>query len=184
MNHPHATSAWQAKSCIVLSSRNGSRRRRRSIPSSLAMTIFAFTAAPTCWPPMRRPRPSWPGVEVLGPEDVGVEPTIAAAAVSGGPAAAADFERLLVELLEAGGHREEDGLYLCLHCGMAGEAEDDPEGRGRRDFAACSPTGRSSPRSTGTRAHRPHVGRGRRARAVSHLPARRSLRDRQRPPAC
>ena len=69
-------------------------------------------------------------MEVFGPEDVEVEPTIAAAAVSGGPVAAADFERLLVELLEAAhGHRDVDGLYLCFHGAMAGEAEDDPEGR-------------------------------------------------------
>ena len=59
-----------------------------------------------------------------------VVPTMAAHAVSGGPIAAADLNRLLDDM-EAF-VREAlpvDAAYFCLHGAMAGEDEDDPEGR-------------------------------------------------------
>jgi microcystin degradation protein MlrC len=59
-----------------------------------------------------------------------IVPTLAAAAVSGGPIGRADLQRLLSELLarvDAAG--DVDGAYVCLHGAMAGETEDDPEGK-------------------------------------------------------
>ena len=57
-------------------------------------------------------------------------PTLAAAAVSGGPIGSEDLERLLGELLDGvQQHRDVDAAYICLHGAMAGEAEGDPEGR-------------------------------------------------------
>ncbi|HVX62990.1 MAG TPA: M81 family metallopeptidase [Pirellulales bacterium] len=68
-------------------------------------------------------------------EGVEVAPTVAASAVSGGPIAAADLDRLLSELTEsATRHRDVDGVFLCLHGAMAGESEDDPEGRLLTEF--------------------------------------------------
>ena len=59
-----------------------------------------------------------------------VVPAMAAASVSGGHIRKADLDRLLDEMLNA--IREAgpvDGACLCFHGAMAGESEDDPEGR-------------------------------------------------------
>lgn len=64
--------------------------------------------------------------------DGGIEvvPTVAAAAVSGGPIAAADLDRLLSEITTRVRQSSDvDGAYVCLHGAMAGESEPDPEGR-------------------------------------------------------
>lgn len=65
-------------------------------------------------------------------EAVGIEiaPTFYAAAVSGGPIERRDLDRLLNELIESVKRsREVDAAYVCLHGAMAGEEEEDPEGR-------------------------------------------------------
>ncbi len=68
-------------------------------------------------------------LEVFEEASVDVVPTLAATAVSGGPIAQVDLDRLIHDLLEATDqHRDVDGLYLCLHGAMAGEQEGDPEG--------------------------------------------------------
>ena len=57
-------------------------------------------------------------------------PTMAADAVSGGPVATADLDRLLEEFVGSVRHNHEvDGAYICFHGAMAGEQEGDPEGR-------------------------------------------------------
>ncbi len=59
-----------------------------------------------------------------------IVPTIAADAVSGGPIATPDLDRLLTEIEDA--VREQapvDAAYICLHGAMAGDDEGDPEGR-------------------------------------------------------
>ncbi len=62
--------------------------------------------------------------------DIEVVPTIAADAVSGGPIATADLDRLLSEIETAAKDCVPvDAAYLCLHGAMAGEDEGDPEGR-------------------------------------------------------
>lgn len=59
-----------------------------------------------------------------------IVPTMAAAAVSGGPIITADLDRLLGELVDAIARQGQvDGAYLCFHGAMAGEEEGDPEGR-------------------------------------------------------
>lgn len=59
-----------------------------------------------------------------------VVPTIAADAVSGGPIATNDLDRLLAEIEDAARScAPVDAAYLCLHGAMAGEEEGDPEGR-------------------------------------------------------
>lgn len=61
---------------------------------------------------------------------VEIVPTVAAAAVSGGPIAQSDLDRLIDELLASvRKHRAVDAAYICLHGAMAGEQDDDPEGR-------------------------------------------------------
>lgn len=59
-----------------------------------------------------------------------IVPTMAAAAVSGGPITTASLDRLISEFIEsiktAGAC---DAVCLCLHGAMAGETEGDPEGR-------------------------------------------------------
>jgi len=59
-----------------------------------------------------------------------ITPTMAAASVSGGRIRSADLDRLLNKLVktirDAG---PVDGACLCFHGAMAGESEDDPEGR-------------------------------------------------------
>ena len=76
-------------------------------------------------------------------EGIEIVPTLAAAAVSGGPVACDDLDRLLRELLErVQAHRDVDAAYVCLHGAMAGEAEDDPEGRlltAMRDLLGSKP---------------------------------------------
>jgi microcystin degradation protein MlrC len=59
-----------------------------------------------------------------------VAPTMAAAAVSGGPIADVDLQRLLKEFIEALVNLREpiDGACLCFHGAMAGQTEGDPEG--------------------------------------------------------
>ena len=62
----------------------------------------------------------------------GVElvPAMAAAAVSGGPIGEEDLNRLLNEIIDlTKDNLPLDGAYLCLHGAMAGESENDPEGR-------------------------------------------------------
>ena len=69
-------------------------------------------------------------MQVLEPEGIEIVPTLAAAAVSGGPVVDADLERLLTECVTAAkGCGDLDGVYVCLHGAMAGVSEDDPEGR-------------------------------------------------------
>ena len=69
-------------------------------------------------------------MQVLEPEGIEIVPTLAAAAVSGGPIADADLDRLLTECVTAAqGCPDLDGAYICLHGAMAGESEGDPEGR-------------------------------------------------------
>lgn len=76
-------------------------------------------------------------------ENVELVPTLAAAAVSGGPIARDDLDRLLGELLDrVRTHCDVDAAYVCLHGAMAGEAEDDPEGRllaAMRDLLGSKP---------------------------------------------
>lgn len=69
-------------------------------------------------------------LDIFSGEGVQVVPTVAAAAVSGGPMSDPDWQRLLGELTHAArAQRDLDGAYVCLHGAMAAEAEDDPEGR-------------------------------------------------------
>ncbi len=112
-------------------------------------------------------------------EGVEVAPTVAASAVSGGPIAAADLDRLLSELVQsAARHRDVDRRLRLLARGD-GRRE---RGRSGRSIADGIPqhfwpaSDRCLARSA-CGAHRSHVGSGRSARAVSHLPARRPLRD-------
>ena len=72
-------------------------------------------------------------LELFAESNVRVVPTMAAAAVSGGPIAETALARLIDEFLaevDAAAARETqiDGLYICLHGAMAGEREVDPEG--------------------------------------------------------
>ena len=64
---------------------------------------------------------------------VEIVPTFAADAVSGGPVATPDLDRLLAMMLEAIGAAVAlgavDGIYICFHGAMAGEEEGDPEGK-------------------------------------------------------
>lgn len=63
-------------------------------------------------------------------DDVEVVPTYSASAGTGGPVTTADLDRLIAELLErVEGESNIDAVYLSLHGAMAGESEDDPEGR-------------------------------------------------------
>lgn len=70
-------------------------------------------------------------MEILAADGrVEIVPTFAADAVSGGPVATPDLDRLLAMMVDAirqGG--AVDGLYICFHGAMAGEEEGDPEGR-------------------------------------------------------
>lgn len=70
-------------------------------------------------------------MEVLAADGrIELVPTFAAAAVSGGPVATPDLERLLAMMVDAIRQAEAiDGIYICLHGAMAGEEEGDPEGR-------------------------------------------------------
>jgi microcystin degradation protein MlrC len=69
-------------------------------------------------------------MDIFEQHDVEVVPTLAASAVSGGRIVSEDLDRLLNELIESiQSHSIVDGFYLALHGAMAGEAEDDPEGR-------------------------------------------------------
>jgi len=57
-------------------------------------------------------------------------PTFAAWSISGGPVRNADLDRLIDELLASiREHADVDGAYIVFHGAMAGEDEDDPEGR-------------------------------------------------------
>lgn len=59
-----------------------------------------------------------------------IVPTMAADAVSGGPIASEDLDRLLSEIEEAvRDNSVVDAAYICLHGAMAGQDEGDPEGR-------------------------------------------------------
>jgi microcystin degradation protein MlrC len=59
-----------------------------------------------------------------------IVPTMAADAVSGGPIATGDLDRLLSEIEQAVRENSEvDAAYICLHGAMAGQDEGDPEGR-------------------------------------------------------
>ena len=63
-------------------------------------------------------------------DDIELVPSYAARAGTGGPVATADLERLISELLEAVETEDHiDAVYLSLHGAMAGESEDDPEGK-------------------------------------------------------
>ena len=60
-------------------------------------------------------------------------PTMSAASVSGGAIPTDDLNRLIGDLTasieKAAAETEIDAVYMCLHGAMAGETEDDPEGR-------------------------------------------------------
>lgn len=57
-------------------------------------------------------------------------PVMSAAAVSGGPIGEEDLNHLLDEIIQLTRESPKvDAAYLCLHGAMAGEAENDPEGR-------------------------------------------------------
>lgn len=59
-----------------------------------------------------------------------IVPTMAADAVSGGPIATKDLDRLLSEIEDAVCNNSNvDAAYICLHGAMAGQDEGDPEGR-------------------------------------------------------
>lgn len=61
---------------------------------------------------------------------VEIVPTFAADAVSGGPVATPDLDRLLAMMVDAIRQIDAvDGLYICFHGAMAGEEEGDPEGK-------------------------------------------------------
>ena len=61
---------------------------------------------------------------------VQVVPAMAVAAVSGGPVGTADLDRLIGELRDSVRKAGTvDAVCLCFHGAMAGETEDDPEGR-------------------------------------------------------
>lgn len=64
-------------------------------------------------------------------DQIEIIPTIAAAAISGGPVAHGDLERLLGEIVDdIRRHRDRvDAAFFALHGAMTGETEDDPEGR-------------------------------------------------------
>ncbi len=63
-------------------------------------------------------------------DDVEIVPTYTAHSGTGGPVTTADLDRLISELLErVESESNIDGVYLALHGAMAGESEDDPEGR-------------------------------------------------------
>jgi microcystin degradation protein MlrC len=62
-------------------------------------------------------------------ENIEVVPTLAAAAVSGGPVEKGDWARLRDELLgQLRRHADADAALLCLHGAMAAQEEEDPEG--------------------------------------------------------
>ena len=59
-----------------------------------------------------------------------IVPTMAADAVSGGPIATRDLDRLLSEIEDSVCNNSNvDAAYICLHGAMAGQDEGDPEGR-------------------------------------------------------
>ena len=63
-------------------------------------------------------------------DDIKVVPTYSASSGTGGPVATADLDRLIGELLErVEGESNIDAVYLSIHGAMAGETEEDPEGR-------------------------------------------------------
>ncbi|MDP6042500.1 MAG: M81 family metallopeptidase [Candidatus Latescibacteria bacterium] len=70
-------------------------------------------------------------VEVLDERsDIEIVPTYAAWTGTGGPVSTADLDRMIAELLETVENESNiDGVCLALHGAMAGESEDDPEGR-------------------------------------------------------
>ncbi len=75
-------------------------------------------------------------IEVFEARDsVEIVPTMAAAAVSGGPIRTQDLDRLLDEFVDSASRQPNiDGAYLCFHGAMAGEEEGDPEGRVLREI--------------------------------------------------
>jgi len=69
-------------------------------------------------------------LQVLQAADAEIISGLAVSAVSGGRIGTDDLDRLLSDLLQSfRGHDDIDAVYLCLHGAMAGESEDDPEGR-------------------------------------------------------
>jgi microcystin degradation protein MlrC len=65
-----------------------------------------------------------------GRDDLEIVPTYTAHSGTGGPVTTADLDRLISELLErVESESNIDAVYLALHGAMAGESEDDPEGR-------------------------------------------------------
>jgi microcystin degradation protein MlrC len=90
-------------------------RRGEEIPATLAHTRTEFGGA----------------LAVLAEAgEIEILPAWAGWAISGGPVAPPDLERLLTELTDAiRAQSRIDGVLLVLHGAMAGEQEDDPEGR-------------------------------------------------------
>lgn len=116
----------------------------RILIAELKQETATFNPAPTLYDDFRVTRgenvlSTYQGTktEVAGVMDVltqagGFElvPTLAAASVSGGCIPTADLDRLLDELVESvRAVHPVDGACLCFHGAMAGETEDDPEGR-------------------------------------------------------
>ena len=117
---------------------------RRILIAELKQETATFNPAPTVYEDFRIAiggdmLESYRGTktEVAGVIDVlnddgrfEIIPTMAAASVSGGYISSADLERLLNEMMDAIRNAGPvDGACLCLHGAMAGESEDDPEGR-------------------------------------------------------
>jgi len=72
----------------------------------------------------------WGAQTVFSEQQVKSIPTYAAAAVSGGRVSESGLDRLLSELVdEVRPFADAGGFYIALHGAMAGETEDDPEGR-------------------------------------------------------
>ncbi|MBT4501421.1 MAG: M81 family metallopeptidase [Gemmatimonadetes bacterium] len=90
-------------------------RRGEEIASSLRHTHTEFAG----------------GLEIFAAAgDIEVVPTWAGWSVSGGPVHPPDLDRMIDELLAAvRANADVDGAYIVFHGAMAGEDEDDPEGR-------------------------------------------------------
>lgn len=80
-------------------------------------------------------------IDALEASGCEILPGLAAAAVSGGPIATPDLDRLLEELVTSVEDQAEraDAICLCFHGAMAGQEEGDPEGRALREIRQVAP---------------------------------------------